>query len=149
MDSDVPPNEKKRDSKRKSRFGCRNCKLRKLKCDETRPRCMRCRTYGVLCNFGVNVPDLQPLSEELVRQAIGKRSGLPSPLSIIGNAIWADDGSTFFMLDLHDQALFNRFRYRTLYSLGDSAMVDIYENHMLQLSFTVSPISPKTTSELY
>lgn len=46
------------------------------------------------------------------------------------------------MLDVEDQELFNRFRYRTLYSLGDSAMVDVYENHMLEASFAVSPICP-------
>jgi hypothetical protein len=109
---------------------------------------MRCRTYGVLCNFGFNVPDLQPLSEQRAKQEIMKQFGLPSPWSAISNAIWTDDGSIFFMLDLQDQALFNRFRYRTLYSLGGPAMVDIYENHMLEVSFTVSPTSPEILSAL-
>ena len=52
------------------------------------------------------------------------------------------------MLDLQDQELFNRFRYRTLYSLGGSDVVDVYENHMLQASFTVSPSSPEIRSAL-
>ena len=52
------------------------------------------------------------------------------------------------MLDLQDQELFKRFRYRTLYSLGGSTMVDVYENHMMKLSFTVSPISPPIFSAL-
>jgi hypothetical protein len=52
------------------------------------------------------------------------------------------------MLGLQDQELFHRFRYRTLYSLGGSAMVDVYENHMLEASFTVSPISPEMLSAL-
>ncbi|KAK9371084.1 hypothetical protein V1509DRAFT_615727 [Lipomyces kononenkoae] len=136
MDLGAPPVQKKRKYRRKSHLGCRNCKLRKLKCDETRPQCVRCRTYGVLCNFGLNVPDLQPLSEEPAKHEIVRRSGLTSPRSTISNAIWADDGSTFFMLDLQDQELFNRFRYRTLYSLGGSEMVDIYENFMFEVSFT-------------
>jgi hypothetical protein len=117
---------------------------------------MRCRTYGVLCNFGLKVSDLQPLSEERAKQEIVRRPGLPSPRPTISNAIWAGDGSTLFMLDRGDQELFNRFRYRTLYSLGGSAMVDIYENHMLDLSFAVSTTHAvcfenrlKTTSELY
>jgi hypothetical protein len=104
---------------------------------------MRCRTYGVLCNFGFNVPDLQPLSEERTKQEIGMRSGLSLPQSPISNAIWANDGSTFFMLDLQDQELFHRFRFRTLYSLGGAAMVDVYENHMLEASFNVRPTSPE------
>ncbi|KAI3321896.1 hypothetical protein HD806DRAFT_502242, partial [Xylariaceae sp. AK1471] len=39
----------------KSRTGCRVCKSRRVKCDETRPSCRRCLTYvskpmGVLKN---------------------------------------------------------------------------------------------------
>jgi hypothetical protein len=52
------------------------------------------------------------------------------------------------MLDVKDQELFNRFRYRTLYSLGGSAMIDIYENYMLEAAFTVSPISQELLSAL-
>ncbi|OKL56987.1 hypothetical protein UA08_07955 [Talaromyces atroroseus] len=109
MDFGVQPVVKKREGRRKSRFGCRNCKLRKLK----------------------------PLSEKRAKQEIPCRAArLPSPRPAISNAIWADDGSTFFMLDSKDQELFNRFRYRTVYSLGGSVMVDIYESHMLWASFT-------------
>jgi hypothetical protein len=50
------------------------------------------------------------------------------------------------MLGLQDQDLFNRFRYRTVYSLGDSVMADIYKNFMLKTSFTVSPIYPEMLS---
>ncbi|KAJ9636141.1 hypothetical protein H2204_005413 [Knufia peltigerae] len=44
---------------RKSRQGCRNCKLRKVKCDETRPRCDKCDRYGILCNYDLRNDDLQ------------------------------------------------------------------------------------------
>jgi hypothetical protein len=111
---------------------------------------VKCRTYGVLCNFGFNVPDLQPLSEERTAQGIGRQSRLSLPRAAISNAIWANDGSTFYMLDLQDQELFNRFRYRTLYTLplGGSVMLDIYENHMIGASFTVSLISLEMLSAL-
>ncbi|OAL25683.1 chorismate synthase [Fonsecaea multimorphosa] len=148
MTSDARMTEQKSWRKRKSRFGCRNCKLRKLKCDETRPHCVRCRTYGVLCNFSLRVPDLQPLLEGRGEQDIAKRSALPPPRSTISNAIWADDGSTFYMLDVQDQELFIRFRHRTLHSLGGSAMVDIYEKHMLKASFTVGHARPEIPSAL-
>ncbi|KAF4343787.1 C6 finger domain protein [Fusarium beomiforme] len=121
---------------RRSRFGCRNCKLRKLKCDETKPQCMKCQTYGVLCNFEPNVLDLQPLSEQKTKKQITQQSIQPSPRSTIGNCIWAADGTTFSMLDVYDHDLFTRFRLRTLHSLGGPEMVDIYEKHMLALSFT-------------
>ncbi|KAL4868390.1 hypothetical protein BDV12DRAFT_209219 [Aspergillus spectabilis] len=42
---------------RRSRFGCRNCRLRKLKCDESKPQCKKCRLFGVLCNFVLVTPD--------------------------------------------------------------------------------------------
>src|SRR2546423_1059040 len=63
---------------RKSRQGCGNCKLRRVKvsryilqlrkrplpesrmqCDESKPRCARCIAYGVACNYDPKSPDLQ------------------------------------------------------------------------------------------
>ncbi|KAL2814349.1 hypothetical protein BDW59DRAFT_154429 [Aspergillus cavernicola] len=136
MSSDTRQTEKKSNSVRRSRHGCRNCKLRRLKCDETRPHCTKCRLYGVRCNFAFNVSDLQPLNEEQARrETAGTRSGLLSPQLPVNNGIWYSNGSTCVTLDSQDQALFNRFRYRTLYSLSGSAMAEIYENHMLTACF--------------
>ncbi|KAJ6020958.1 hypothetical protein N7540_006462 [Penicillium herquei] len=120
---------------RKSRYGCRNCKLRKVKCDEARPHCLRCRTYGVKCNFNSNTTDLQPLKE---RRDQPRKQTQPhcTPLRpSLDNAIWASDGMSFYKLDRYDWDLFNRFRHRTLYSLGGSDIVQIYEDHMLKASF--------------
>jgi len=44
---------------RKSRTGCRNCKLRRVRCDETHPKCVKCSTYGILCNYDLRHEDLQ------------------------------------------------------------------------------------------
>ncbi|KAF5859956.1 hypothetical protein ETB97_002153 [Aspergillus alliaceus] len=33
----------------KSQQGCATCKIRKVKCDETRPQCLRCKTTGRKC----------------------------------------------------------------------------------------------------
>lgn len=40
------PDERKRD---RSRFGCRPCKRRRVKCDETYPVCLRCQRRGEFC----------------------------------------------------------------------------------------------------
>lgn len=32
-----------------SRFGCRNCKLRRVKCDESFPVCLKCQRRGSIC----------------------------------------------------------------------------------------------------
>ncbi|OQE47290.1 hypothetical protein PENCOP_c001G08112 [Penicillium coprophilum] len=44
----VPPGRR---SHRKSRSGCLQCKKRKVKCDESQPRCRNCEKHGVVCSF--------------------------------------------------------------------------------------------------
>ena len=48
------PSKKSRTSsknqRRKTRTGCRTCKLRRLKCDELKPACLRCTSTGRLCD---------------------------------------------------------------------------------------------------
>ncbi|KAH8664627.1 C6 zinc finger domain-containing protein [Xylariales sp. PMI_506] len=36
----------------KSRLGCKECKLRKIKCDEKHPSCFNCSRHGIACSFG-------------------------------------------------------------------------------------------------
>ncbi|CAK7225668.1 hypothetical protein SEUCBS140593_005982 [Sporothrix eucalyptigena] len=129
--------------RRKSRFGCRNCKLRKIKCDESQPRCTNCSKYGVFCNFALGVPDLQPVSETRKGDALKRnhsrlfrRRPPPLPPTTLSNAIWSSDGHTTYRLDAHDWALFTQFRQRTVHSLGGEHMVDIYEKCMLQKCFS-------------
>jgi hypothetical protein len=79
---------------RRSRQGCRNCKLRRVKvsafsplasslrsfvlinylhsqCDELRPHCQGCRSYGVLRNYDANVPKLQLSTEAQPQNLLG------------------------------------------------------------------------------
>ncbi|KAJ4347208.1 uncharacterized protein N0V89_011147 [Didymosphaeria variabile] len=55
MPSVVPrvpsPPERKRKAHVKSRKGCCNCKLRRVKCDEGKPKCKKCVLYGVSCDY--------------------------------------------------------------------------------------------------
>ncbi|KAL2869114.1 uncharacterized protein BJX67DRAFT_32626 [Aspergillus lucknowensis] len=85
---------------------------------------MRCRMYGVRCNFAFGVPDLQPLNEDQARQ----EAGVPPVQLPVSNAVWYGDA---LRLDSQDQALFDRFRYRTLYTLGEPGMVKIWENMLV------------------
>ncbi|WEW59227.1 hypothetical protein PRK78_004696 [Emydomyces testavorans] len=41
---------------RKSRTGCGNCKKRRVKCDETKPHCQKCESYGVSCDYAAGWP---------------------------------------------------------------------------------------------
>jgi len=36
---------------KKSRFGCERCKQRRVKCDETKPKCTQCAKHGVSCVY--------------------------------------------------------------------------------------------------
>lgn len=100
---------------------------------------MKCLKYGVLCNFSFDVADLRPVSEEQASQDSVERYRRPLPVpGTIDNAIWTNDGQTLYVLDTHDWALFNKFRHRTLHSLGGAPMIDVFENHMLQKCFTAS-----------
>ncbi|KAI1736630.1 hypothetical protein F4680DRAFT_252659 [Xylaria scruposa] len=40
-----------RRSHTKSRLGCKECKRRKVKCDEQRPSCFNCTRHGMVCSF--------------------------------------------------------------------------------------------------
>ncbi|KAL4871369.1 hypothetical protein BDV12DRAFT_194434 [Aspergillus spectabilis] len=41
---------------RKSRDGCAKCKQRRIKCDETRPRCQKCEKLGLDCIYEAILP---------------------------------------------------------------------------------------------
>ncbi|KAJ4303840.1 hypothetical protein N0V90_002741 [Kalmusia sp. IMI 367209] len=53
----------KRRAHRKSRFGCKNCKIRRIKCDERKPECINCRNRQVRCDY---LPTVVPPSSTQV-----------------------------------------------------------------------------------
>ncbi|KAF2445532.1 hypothetical protein P171DRAFT_411442 [Karstenula rhodostoma CBS 690.94] len=62
--SRVPsPPERKRKTHAKSRKGCGNCKLRRVKCDEGKPKCKKCVLYGVSCDYDGSKPSLDLSAE--------------------------------------------------------------------------------------
>ena len=89
----------RRKTHNKSRYGCRNCKIRKVKvgrtfpvveyrkaslihiliqCDESRPHCQKCSDYGVVCNYN------NPLAPNL--QMIGATTQRSPPLEMYGRS---------------------------------------------------------------
>ncbi|KAH7011209.1 fungal-specific transcription factor domain-containing protein [Ilyonectria destructans] len=48
-DASNSPPERTKSRTTKSRLGCRECKLRRVKCDETYPVCLRCQRRGSVC----------------------------------------------------------------------------------------------------
>ncbi|KAL2012225.1 hypothetical protein VTN00DRAFT_4943 [Thermoascus crustaceus] len=43
-----------RRSHQKSRLGCRNCKRRRVKCDEVKPNCGNCLRHSIDCDYNLN-----------------------------------------------------------------------------------------------
>ncbi|PYI22484.1 C6 finger domain protein [Aspergillus violaceofuscus CBS 115571] len=117
-------------TQRRSRHGCRNCKLRKLKCDESRPHCKKCRAFGIACNFVFNIPDLQPITAETGLTARGKAE-LQRP---VASAVWTADQSTFYQLNTKCQDFLTRYYGSSLLSPDDPNMMHV-NRRLLQLAF--------------
>ncbi|KAF4122522.1 Fungal Zn(2)-Cys(6) binuclear cluster domain [Geosmithia morbida] len=69
----MPP----RRSHKKSRAGCRRCKIRKIKCDEVHPRCGNCHRHGVVCDF--ESTDAADELATIPTPAAGPTSPMPPP----------------------------------------------------------------------
>lgn len=81
-----PPEERPYHAKRphrKSRLGCRNCKARKVKCDEAKPTCRNCSLRKDTCNYPAphGAPSaVQPSSSSGPAAAAAAASPGPDPV---------------------------------------------------------------------
>ncbi|UKZ74744.1 hypothetical protein TrVFT333_002414 [Trichoderma virens FT-333] len=118
----------------RSRFGCRNCKLRKVKCDESKPRCKRCASFGVICNFRLDVLDLQPVTGDPAMYAfqVVRQGGVLQPPP--SSSVWTSDGSNFYQLNSKCQDFVTRYLGRSLITPDDPRMVQV-NRRLLALAF--------------
>ncbi|KAL0933943.1 Upc2 protein [Colletotrichum truncatum] len=65
------PSEGSRRGHRKSRYGCGECKRRRIKCDETHPICRKCAVSGRTCPFTLLHPSLPDEENESVVSSTG------------------------------------------------------------------------------
>ncbi|KAF1952825.1 hypothetical protein CC80DRAFT_537881 [Byssothecium circinans] len=104
----IPKNPRKRAKHTRSRLGCRVCRIRRIRCDNTHPTCLKCSSTGRKCEWYLG---------DSTSLCIIQRS--PS------NA-------------LSDDALENRFldffRQNTLYHLSGSCEIDFWTRIVLQVS---------------
>ncbi|KAI1185562.1 hypothetical protein F5B17DRAFT_28928 [Nemania serpens] len=84
----MPP----RRSHKKSRAGCRRCKVRKIKCDEVHPRCGNCSKHGVSCDFehstsrDARIPKPAPAADASTPAAPAEPSRPTSSASVTASA---------------------------------------------------------------
>ncbi|KAI1131409.1 hypothetical protein F5Y10DRAFT_233606 [Nemania abortiva] len=134
MSSSACPGEaRERRVKRRSRYGCRNCKLRKIKCDESRPQCKRCASFGLLCNIVLGIPDLQPITHDS-RGLLATLSRV-EPRAPLTNSIWTSDSSSYYQLDAKCQDFLTRYLGRSLITPDDPNMNQV-NRKLLALAFT-------------
>ncbi|KAM0229712.1 hypothetical protein ACHAPO_009783 [Fusarium lateritium] len=93
-----------------------------------------CASFGVLCNFGFNVPDLQPVTSDtgksLVRYKSALRHSIPNP-------VWTSDEFTKYQLNSKCQDFATRYYGRSLLTPDDPNMLKVNQD-LFKLAFTVS-----------
>lgn len=138
---------RKRKAHKKSRLGCRNCKLRRVKCNESRPMCGQCLEFGVICNYDPTIPDLQPqtaASDVVQLPSQVERSPLSTTEPIIDmmNAYFQQDkllSKTTSMpgllrFDHSELAGLNRFQTRTVLTIAVKQVARVFHNQVTHLA---------------
>ncbi|PNP38515.1 hypothetical protein TGAMA5MH_09596 [Trichoderma gamsii] len=69
---------RKRKTHRKSRLGCGNCKIRSVKCDESKPTCRRCLASGFTCSYSSTGPTLQLSRSSVFRLSLAPTQARPA-----------------------------------------------------------------------
>ncbi|KAJ0114572.1 hypothetical protein J7T55_004816 [Diaporthe amygdali] len=123
-------NQRKRKAHTKSRAGCGNCKIRRVKCDEAKPRCRKCIAFGVSCNYGttgstgvgelvlsfegascMEAPSKAPISMNQTMLDLINHNLRYSPTGeVIGDQV--------YKLKAQDLEVLDRFSKRTILTLG-------------------------------
>lgn len=131
----------RRRAHQKSRRGCGNCKLRRVKCDETYPRCQRCTSFSVSCDYesvsnklelamngaGVfHTPQKLPVSfNQLILSMVNTphKMRLPEP-----EQGFAHD------LRLEDLEILSRFQSRTVLTIGTKESAHVYQREWFKVA---------------
>ncbi|ODV96566.1 hypothetical protein PACTADRAFT_48399, partial [Pachysolen tannophilus NRRL Y-2460] len=61
----------------RSRFGCEQCKARRLKCDENKPECHRCEVKGFQCQYKITLQfreDLEKKGKKFGREGVWSKN---------------------------------------------------------------------------
>ncbi|KAK0704417.1 hypothetical protein B0H67DRAFT_349307 [Lasiosphaeris hirsuta] len=83
-----------RDGGKRSRSGCITCKIRRVKCDESRPECTRCVQAGRTCDGYVS--STQPHQSRRALADAVRQLPIAGPASrLLGEPVLADDAACF------------------------------------------------------
>ncbi|KAF4450921.1 Sterol regulatory element-binding ECM22 [Fusarium albosuccineum] len=154
-----PPVEKPYHSKRphkKSRSGCRNCKTRKVKCDEVRPVCRSCRLRKAECVYpnppassSTAVANVSPASPAAsLASRTSHRAPSPDAISISSGDETGEDAGPLLMQPLFRPGVLDNADMRLLwfytsstcnsFSIDDgrpNPVTEILKTRMVQVAF--------------
>ncbi|KAJ5745305.1 hypothetical protein N7520_010487 [Penicillium odoratum] len=131
---------------KKSRAGCLTCKKRRVKCDEEKPKCQRCKNRGIECCYS---SDLESTSND-------ERKGMFSPTTIISSFAMENitksiqttlsldqdqDWSPFVLLDNNSDhpistIAFQHFVRCSTDTIAVPAIRDVMRTDMIRVAFT-------------
>ncbi|KAK3331191.1 hypothetical protein B0H66DRAFT_92751 [Apodospora peruviana] len=109
---------------KRSRDGCITCKIRRVKCDETRPECKRCVLQGRACD-GYTSNAATPMSRRALATAVRQLHVVGPASRVLGRPLPVDD-----------VACFDFFRHCTASMTGSVFPGEFWSRHMLQVSHT-------------
>jgi hypothetical protein len=137
-----PPEQgmRRRRAHQKSRTGCGNCKLRRVKCDETQPRCNKCISFGVSCNYDATLDELQMVTSGTF--VFGAPHETPmsfnqTVLSMVNTPPRAhspNPRTSFYELRLEDLEIVSRFQSRTVLTIGTKESVHMYQREWFRVA---------------
>ena len=119
--------ERRRKTHTKSRKGCGNCKLRRVRCDEGKPCCEKCVAYGLVCKYGMRGSDMEP---SMMGTSEFSVSAFPSEREIVLSHISRSSSP----LEIKDLKALKHFQSRTVYTIGTTDSVELYKEQVMRLA---------------
>ena len=149
---------RKRKTHKKSRKGCNNCKIRRVKCDETHPQCEKCLAYGVSCDYeGDGAEELQLpgegafrfMSQPFENSPSKKQDILPKDSlspddrddkidGMLDMPMVLHDTSEIYYLGKEDLEILYSFRDKTVFTIGTAQTVPLYRAQIVSMVCDVS-----------
>lgn len=136
----------KRRAHKKSRAGCENCKIRRVKCDETRPKCHKCSSFGIECSydsrsvgmqfagessFAIERPSKHIKPTENATMIFGPLAKAPGPMPSLRSL---EDQFTPYKWMSADLDILAKFQERTVLTVGARKTADIYKTDVFKLA---------------
>ncbi|KAL2070209.1 hypothetical protein VTL71DRAFT_13235 [Oculimacula yallundae] len=150
--------KKTRASKPKVKTGCQTCKIRRVKCDETKPSCVRCVRFGHQCDGYSNKSSSKSSSSKNSRTLVPKSpsqspinlSRLSSEFSDIGSPVTSPAAASptkiypsparLLFQTPYEYHAFQTFCSRTSHELSSEVSTDLWTRLMLQACETSASI---------